>query len=72
METKVLLVDDHAILRAGIRMVLDAQMGMTVVGEAEDGRQALETVEQLQPDVVVMDIAMPNMNGAEVTRQIKR
>jgi DNA-binding NarL/FixJ family response regulator len=72
MDTKVLLVDDHAILREGIRMVLDAQSGMTVVGEAEDGRQALEMVENLQPDVVVMDIAMPNMNGAEATRQIKR
>jgi DNA-binding NarL/FixJ family response regulator len=72
MDTKVLLVDDHAILREGIRMVLDAQKGMTVVGEAEDGRQALEMVESLSPDVVVMDIAMPNMNGAEATRQIKR
>jgi two-component system response regulator NreC len=72
MATKVLLADDHAILREGIRMVLDAQPGITVVGEAEDGRQALEMVEKLQPDVVVMDIAMPNMNGAEATRQIKR
>jgi two-component system response regulator NreC len=72
MDTKVLLADDHAILREGIRMVLDAQPGITVVGEAEDGRQALEMVENLQPDVVVMDIAMPNMNGAEATRQIKR
>lgn len=72
MDTKVLLVDDHAILREGIRMVLDAQAGILVVGEAEDGRQALEMVEDLQPDVVVMDIAMPNMNGAEATRQIRR
>jgi two-component system response regulator NreC len=72
MDTKVLLADDHAILREGIRMVLDAQPGITVVGEAEDGRQALEMVEALEPDVVVMDIAMPNMNGAEATRQIKR
>jgi DNA-binding NarL/FixJ family response regulator len=72
MDTKVLLADDHAILREGIRMVLDAQPGITVVGEAEDGRQALEMVESLQPDVVVMDIAMPNMNGAEATRQIRR
>jgi DNA-binding NarL/FixJ family response regulator len=72
MDTKVLLVDDHAILREGLRMVLDAQSGITVVGEAGDGRQALEMVQNLQPDVVVMDIAMPNMNGAEATRQIKR
>lgn len=72
MDTKVLLADDHAVLRDGLRMVLDAQRGITVIGEAEDGRQALEMVEELQPDVVVMDIAMPNMNGAEATRQIKR
>lgn len=72
MDTKVLLVDDHAILREGLRMVLDAQAGIAVVGEAEDGRQALDLVEQLHPDVVVMDIAMPNMNGAEATRQITR
>lgn len=72
MDTKVLLADDHAVLRDGIRMVLDAQPGITVIGEAEDGRQALELVEKLQPDVVVMDIAMPNLNGAEATRQIKR
>jgi two-component system response regulator NreC len=71
-DTKVLLVDDHAILREGIRLVLDAQAGIAVVGEAEDGRQALDMVERLHPDVVVMDIAMPNLNGAEATRQIKR
>lgn len=70
--TKVLLADDHAILRDGLRMVLQAQPDITVVGEAEDGRQALEMVERLHPDVVVMDIAMPNLNGAEATRQIKR
>ena len=72
MDTKVLLADDHAILRDGIKMVLNAQPGITVVGEAEDGRQAVDMVEKLQPDVVVMDIAMPNLNGAEATRQIKR
>jgi two-component system, NarL family, response regulator NreC len=72
MDTKVLLADDHAILREGLRLVLDAQPGIAVVGEAEDGRQALEMVERLHPDVVVMDIAMPNLNGLEATRQIKR
>lgn len=72
MDTKVLLADDHAILREGLHMVLDAQPGISVVGEAEDGRQAVEMVEKLQPDVVVMDIAMPNLNGAQATRQIKR
>jgi DNA-binding NarL/FixJ family response regulator len=72
MDTKVLLADDHAILREGIRLVLEAQPGIAVVGEAEDGRRAVELAEALQPDVVVMDIAMPNMNGAEATRQITR
>jgi two-component system response regulator NreC len=72
METKVLLADDHAILREGLRMVLDAQPQIAVVGEAEDGRQAVEMAERLHPDVVVMDIAMPNLNGLEATRQIKR
>jgi DNA-binding NarL/FixJ family response regulator len=72
VDTTVLLVDDHAILREGLRMVLDAQPGITVVGEAEDGRQAVELAEQLHPHIVVMDIAMPNLNGAEATRQIKR
>lgn len=53
-------------------MVLDAQPGITVVGEAEDGRQAVEMTEELHPQIVVMDLAMPNLNGAEATRQIKR
>lgn len=72
METKVLLADDHAILREGLRMVLDAQPQIKVVGEADDGRQAVEMAERLHPDVIVMDIAMPNLNGLEATRQIKR
>lgn len=72
MDIKVVLADDHAILRDGLKMVLDAQPGVAVVGEAEDGRQALDLVERIHPDVVVMDIAMPNMNGAEATRQITR
>jgi DNA-binding NarL/FixJ family response regulator len=72
MDTKVLLVDDHAILRDGLRMVLDAQPGISVVGEAEDGNAALALVEELHPNVVVMDIAMPRMNGLEATRQIRK
>src|SRR5579884_1040920 len=72
METKVLLVDDHTILREGLRMVLDAQPQIKVIGEADDGRQAVELAERLHPDVIVMDIAMPTLNGLEATRQIKR
>ena len=72
METKVLLVDDHTILREGLKMVLDSQPQITVVGEADNGRQAVELAEKLMPDVIVMDIAMPNLNGLEATRQIKK
>ena len=72
LEIKVLLADDHAVLREGVKMVLEVNPGITVVGEAEDGREALDLVEKLDPDVVVMDIAMPNLNGLEATRQIKR
>jgi len=72
METKVLLADDHAILREGLRMVLDAQPQIKVVGEADNGREAVDMAEKLQPDVVVMDIAMPTLNGLEATRQIKK
>jgi two-component system response regulator NreC len=72
MDIRVVLADDHAVLREGVRMVLEAQPGITVVGEAEDGRQALELVERLDPDVAVMDIAMPNLTGPEATCQIRR
>lgn len=69
---RVLLADDHTILRAGLRMMLDAQPDIEVVGEASDGRQALAEAQRLQPDLVLMDITMPEMNGIEATRQIKR
>jgi two-component system response regulator NreC len=69
---RVLLVDDHTILRAGLRMMLDAQPDIEVVGEASDGRQALAEAQRLQPHVVLMDITMPEMNGIEATRQLKR
>ncbi|MGI8827235.1 MAG: response regulator [Chloroflexota bacterium] len=71
-DVRVLLVDDHAIFREGLRLVLDPRSGIAVIGEAEDGRQALELVERLRPDVVIMDIAMPRLNGADATLQIKR
>lgn len=69
---RILLADDHTILRNGIRALLEDEPGMTVVGEAEDGRSAVTLACQLEPDVVVMDIAMPLLNGLEATRQIKR
>src|SRR6266536_4580022 len=68
----VLLVDDHTMVRQGLRALLEAEEDLSVVGEAENGRQALQMVKRLQPDVVVMDIAMPALNGLEATRQVSR
>jgi len=70
-EIRVLIVDDHAILRDGIRSLLDRQVDMNVVAEASNGREALEKVRQHHPDIVLMDVAMPEMNGLEATRLIK-
>ena len=68
---RILIADDHTIVRTGVRMILEAETDFAVVGEALDGQQALEMVESLHPDLVLMDIAMPVMNGLEATRQIK-
>ena len=68
---KVLLADDHTIVRKGLLSLLLDHEDIDVVGEAHDGRDAIKQVEQLQPDVVVMDITMPLLNGLEATRQIK-
>ena len=68
----VLLADDHTVVRQGLRALLEAEEDMNVVGEAENGRQAVQMAKRLQPDVVVMDIAMPSLNGLEATRQISR
>ncbi len=68
---KVLVVDDHAILRDGIRSLLESQQDILVVGEAADGAEAIEQTGKLFPDIVLMDISMPNMNGLEATRLIK-
>jgi DNA-binding NarL/FixJ family response regulator len=71
-KVRLLLVDDHTILRDGIRALLENEADLTVVGEAEDGRTAVKLSCQLKPDVVIMDIAMPLLNGLEATRQIKQ
>ena len=70
MTIKVLLADDHAVVRDGLRYVLEAQGDIVVVGEAGDGRQAVSNSQRLRPDVVVMDLGMPELNGIEATRQI--
>ena len=69
---KVLLAEDHTIVRKGIRSLLDGVTDIEVIGEAEDGREAVEKVGQLLPDVVLMDNTMPILNGLEATRQIKK
>jgi two-component system, NarL family, response regulator LiaR len=68
---RVLVVDDHAILRDGIRSILESQDDIIVIGEASDGVEALEYVSRLMPDIVLMDISMPKINGLEATRLIK-
>ncbi len=68
---RVLLADDHKLMRSGLRLLLQQQPSFQVVGEADDGLQAVAQVQSLKPDVVVMDIGMPNLNGIEAARKIK-
>ena len=70
MSIRILLADDHKIVRDGLRALLEKQSGMEVIAEAEDGRTTVQMVQELLTDVVIMDIAMPDMNGIEATRQI--
>jgi DNA-binding NarL/FixJ family response regulator/class 3 adenylate cyclase len=67
---RVLIVDDQALVRTGFRMILDAEPGLEVVGEAADGREAVEEARRLQPDIVLMDVRMPELDGIEATRQL--
>ncbi|WP_205471921.1 response regulator transcription factor [Nocardioides sp. SYSU D00038] len=69
-DIEVLLVDDQDLFREGVRVIVDAQPGMRVVGTAGDGLEAVRLVEELEPDVVLMDIRMPEMDGVEATRQV--
>jgi len=68
---RILLVDDHAVVRAGLRMLLSADSQLEIVGEAENGAQGVRMARDLAPDVVLMDISMPDMNGIEATKRIK-
>src|ERR1700692_1912327 len=72
MRVRILLVDDHPIVRQGLRTLLEGRSGWEVVGEASDGIEALEKVDTLQPDVVVLDVTMPRMNGLEACRLIQQ
>jgi two-component system response regulator NreC len=67
---KIILADDHAVMRRGLRLVLEQQKDFEIVGEASDGREAVKLAETVKPDVAVLDITMPNLNGIEATRQI--
>jgi len=68
---RILIVDDHAALRRAVRRLLESRSGFEVCGEAEDGPQAIEMAAEVRPDVVVLDIVMPRMNGFEAARKIK-
>jgi two-component system response regulator NreC len=67
---RILLADDHAVVRQGFKMILSAQADMEIVGEAGNGREAIALAEELKPDLVVMDVAMPELNGIEATRRL--
>ena len=69
---QILIADDHELVRKGLRILLETQPGWKVCGEAVNGRQAVELAQQLAPDVIVLDVTMPELNGLEATRQIRK
>jgi len=69
---RVLLAEDHSVVRTGLRLIISNEEDMTVIGEAEDGVQAIQKAQELRPDIIVMDMTMPGLGGLEATRQIKR
>jgi two-component system response regulator NreC len=71
MSIRIIIVDDHAIVRAGMRLLIESDPSIEIVGEGENGKEAIELAKALQPDVIVMDVTMPQMDGVEATRQIK-
>src|SRR4051794_10156587 len=72
MSLTVVLVDDHPVVRQGLRAVLETEPDLQVIGEASSGLEALDVIERLQPDVAVLDLMMPEMNGLEAARQIRQ
>jgi DNA-binding NarL/FixJ family response regulator len=70
MRTRIVIADDQALIRGGLRMILDAQPDLEVVGEAVDGREALQQARELSPDLVLMDVRMPELDGLETTRRL--
>ena len=70
MTIKIVIADDHSIMREGLRLLIEKEDDMDVIGEAENGRRAVAMAESLKPDIIVMDVSMPDLNGIEATRQI--
>ncbi len=71
-KTRILLADDHDLIRRGLRPLIESEWGWEICGEASNGREAVAMAEELQPQIVVLDVQMPELNGVEATRQIKR